>query len=435
MEVNLIMDYNKSSNLSYFVTTNGFSMDKSNDSGAGISPNLEYYLKGVILPTIGLIGILGNSMNLVVLSWRYRRRDVDVLEKGALLGLIGLAFSDLCFCLGLLPQAMYYKSRTLFNRRGLWLYYQMYSVYYGNVFIKISTGLTLLVGVARYVGICHPLRLNARLFIGLKGIRVAIAIIYIFWVIVLIPMWWNYTVVELNYNKNETYVYLDLGPVAANRYVKLVFTYFWTCFGFFIPVAILVYCNMRLIGALWESARLREMTVRRPSLSSRDYTVKITLTLVFLILSFIILVSPSEILHFYADVVQPENYPAFELAVHCTNLCQALNFAFHFLLYCAVNASFRKSLVQVLASKCNYYKYQAQEFRIVQPGRPYGKFEGAAGFYDKRSRNNRSKSSRSSTSNKSSAKSCLLKDNHKHTRSTKQVWTLMNVSDCSVNRK
>ena len=318
--------------------------------GPGISPELEYYLKGVALPTLGLIGVLGNTMNLIVLSSRYKRREVDVLEKGALLGLIALAFSDLCFCLGLLPQAFFYKSKALFYKRGLWLYYQMYAFYYENVFIKTSTGLTLLVGVARYMGICHPLRLNAQLFIGLKGIKIAIASIYTFWIVVLIPMWWNYTVTEWKVD-NETALYLDLGPVLKNRHVKLTFTYLWTCLGYFIPVTILVYCNIRLILALWESVRLRERSVRSRSIASRDYTVRITLTLVFLILSFIMLASPSEILHFYADVVHADTYESFEMAIVCTNILQATNFAFHFLLYCAVNSSFRRAVVQVFLTR------------------------------------------------------------------------------------
>lgn len=384
---------NETVNSSLFMATDVVDIVQQRTTGrAGISPDLEYYLKGVVLPTIAVIGVFGNAMNLIVLSWRYKRRDVDVLEKGALLGLIALAFSDLCFCLGLLPQMFFYKSRTLFDKRGLSMYYQMYAAYYENVFIKTSTGLTLLVGVARYVGICHPLRLNARIFIGLKGIRIAIGMIYLFWIIVLIPMWWHYTIIDLKFPNNKTKVYLDLGPVTANRKVRLTFTYLWTCFGYFIPAAILVFCNMRLIAALWESARLRQRTVRKSSMASRDYTVKITLTLVFLILSFIILVSPSEILHFYADVVQPATYAAFELAVLCTNILQALNFAFHFMLYCAVNASFRKAVVQVFMSKC---RCQTQEIKGIPVPRQYGRLNHGLMYYDKSRRTTSSKSEQS----------------------------------------
>ena len=55
----------------------------------------------------------------------------------------------------------------------------------------------------------------------------------------------------------------------------------------------------------------------------------------------------SELLHFYLDVTQIN---AYEMGILCTNLLQALNFAFHFVLYCAVNATFRRTLIIIFYS-------------------------------------------------------------------------------------
>jgi hypothetical protein len=58
------------------------------------------------------------------------KRETDSGEKGALIGLIALAVSDMFFCIGVIPQAFYDGFRTVFHEQ-LWLYYQVnYSLSY-----------------------------------------------------------------------------------------------------------------------------------------------------------------------------------------------------------------------------------------------------------------------------------------------------------------
>jgi hypothetical protein len=52
------------------------------------------------------------------------KRETDSGEKGALIGLIVLAGSDMFFCIGVIPQAFYEGFGTLFYSR-LELYYQV----------------------------------------------------------------------------------------------------------------------------------------------------------------------------------------------------------------------------------------------------------------------------------------------------------------------
>ena len=319
------------------------STSTSSDYIAGISPELEYYLKGVLLPIIGLCGVVGNLLNLVVLSWRYKSRGVDVLEKGALLGLIALAVSDLFFCLGLLPYLYYYTTRTMFYAQSLQMYHQMYAAYYHNLFLRISSWLTLLVALARYVVICHPFQ--ARIFIGLSRIRFAIVFTYIFWILFLLPMLWTYSIQEYTPENSTTMYIVDHGYFAKNHLMKMTFMYMWNIFGFAIPVVIVTYCNIRFIFALRESMKLHAASVYSHKGTDWDYTVRITTTLIALIVAFVLLVVPSDILHFYSDVIEAKAYLAFEVAVVVTNILQAINFAFHFLLYCAVNVTFRRTLV------------------------------------------------------------------------------------------
>ena len=331
------------------------------ESLAGVSPEVEYYLKGVLLPIIGLFGVIGNLLNLVVLSWRYKSRGVDVLEKGALLGLLALAFSDLCFCAGLLPFTQFYGTKTVYFSASLQMYHQLYTSYFQNVFLRISSWLTLLVGLARYVVICHPFR--ARIFIGLHGIRFSIVFTYVFWILFLLPMIWTYSVREWTpVNATSSIYILDIGYFSENKIYRMNFMYMWSLVGFAVPAIIVAFCNVCLIKALRESMKLRAASVRSSRNKDSDYTVRITSTLIALIIGFILLVSPSEILHFYGDVIEAKTYYAFEIAVIVTNILQATNFAFHFILYCAVNVTFRRTLCGL----CRLGTRQGQSSAVVE---------------------------------------------------------------------
>ena len=305
---------------------------------------LRHIFNRVFIPIIGFSGFLGNILNLAILSWRCNKREVDVLERGALLGLIALAVSDLCFCVGILPKLCFYEANVVFSSKNFEYYFQVYGVYFHNVFIKVSTWLTVIIATARYVAICHPLR--ARIFTGLFATKVAIIDTYVIWFILMSPLLWSHDAQQHTF-ANEIFYIIDLGYFQQNLTLKLTFTYIWALIGYFIPVAVLTFCNINLIRALRQSRKWRECSARSAP-SGRDANVRITSTLVALIAMFLVLVSPSELIHFYSDVrYSRTSYPAIEMGILYTNLLQSMNFAFHFVLYCAVNVTFRRTIVKL----------------------------------------------------------------------------------------
>ena len=315
----------------------------------GASYDWDYIINGAIIPAISVCGIIGNFLNLVILSWRYKKKGVDVLEKGSLLGLISLTVSDMMFCIVILPHMFYYKQKTAFNQYSFRMFYHVYGIYFQNVFIKTSTFLTLVVGVARYLGICHPLR--ARVFISLKGMRVTCTLTYVLWFSLMSPMLWMYKIEEFPIS-NTTIMYVtDLGTFGTNKSLNTTCTYTWALVGYFIPVAVLAFCNVNLIRALRQSMRLRRTSARGSGSSTavhHEVSLRITLTLILLIVMFMVLVSPSEILHFVLEVFDKNQYQYFEVIMMFSNVLQAVNFAFHFVLYCIVNTTFRKSMVNLV---------------------------------------------------------------------------------------
>lgn len=319
------------------------------ESETPIAGRVTEALDTIVIPFLGFFGIFGNLLNLTILTFRYRKREVDVLEKGALLGLIALAVSDALFCFGLLPNVVSLESETLFECKNVHLYHRVYGAYYNNVFIKTSTWLTMVIAMARYLGICYPLR--ARILIGLLSTKIAVAVSFVVWILLSLPLMWTYKIVDVDLvidNRTMKYL-LDAGTFGRNMTLKMTFTYIWAIIGYFIPVAILTFCNVCLIRALRQSEVLRAQSTRGQSKTSRDIHQKITVTLICLVGMFILLVSPSEFLHFYLDIGIAKHFTSQELAVVITNLLQTINFSCHFVLYVTVNVTFRRTLIKVMS--------------------------------------------------------------------------------------
>ncbi len=333
-------------NLSQNMTEQSYDCYGDEDRKA-TSPTGEFIINGVIVPTIGALGILGNLLNLGILSWRSWRKDDDTLEKVALVGLISLAVSDMCFCITVVPGFVCWDPLSYDDTKSFQLLYQAYGGYFKNVFIKTSTWLTMIVASARYVAICHPLR--ARMCFGLTPTKIAIIFTYVFWAVLSLPLLWEFKIIEFApHNITEAYV-LDFGPFSMeNQAFKTTWNYVYAVLGYFIPISILAFCNVCLIRALRESRLLRETVATRSIKTSatRQGNHRITLTLVMLVLMFFLLVSPSELLHF-VNQVTPEYVTVYELGILFTNVLQAVNFAFHFVLYVVVNVTFRRSLVNM----------------------------------------------------------------------------------------
>ena len=144
---------------------------------------------------------------------------------------------------------------------------------------------------------------------------------------------------------------IDVETFDTNKKLNSIFNYLWAFLGYFIPVAVLAFCNVWLILALRESRVLRETAARVSSRSAgyssaRRSSNRITFTLIALVVMFIVLVSPSEIVQFYVHV-QPEALNALQIAITVANLLQTINFALTFVLYCAVNVTFRRAVVSM----------------------------------------------------------------------------------------
>lgn len=119
----------------------------------------EFYMNGIVLNLVAIVGLLGNILSMIILSRPHMRSSINYL-------LIGLARSDTILII---------TSMLLFGLRSIYPYTGYTFFYYYFIMPQIipvifplasaaqtaSSYLTLMVSLERYVAVCHPLRARA----------------------------------------------------------------------------------------------------------------------------------------------------------------------------------------------------------------------------------------------------------------------------------
>ncbi|XP_064610692.1 neurotensin receptor type 1-like [Liolophura sinensis] len=380
---------------------------------------IHYYMMGVGTPVVCGFGLIGNTLNLLVLTREKKHRHLTKMEKSAHMGLIALAFSDFMFCLlamlfTILPLQDHYPQKSIV------LYYDYFGGSFISIFIICSTWLIVCMAGERYFAVCHPFR--ARKIISLKKTRISITLIFVCCTLFSTPLFLERVIEEVscsNGNNGTWYVIKHRHGYTTNMVAvrRLV----WSILADFVPCISLVFFNTCLIWKIQKAKTLRKKMsgISRDDKSmftsstaireknSKYYTTpnssshnkeeskdfgtalnkkplnghqhsfaptrtcshvqlrtnphgyrrrddsalnSVTATLVAVVVLFLILVSPSEILKFatyYMGKFSNKNY-TYLMIRDVTNFMQAVNFSVNFILYCAVNKSFRQTLASIL---------------------------------------------------------------------------------------
>ena len=208
-----------------------------------------------------------------------------------------------------------------------------------------STWLTVMMAVSRYIAVCHPL--HARSFISHRGTRVTIFAVWIGSLGVNVPRFWRYqprtlpcrllgldVVVPAGCQCFYYWKYPHPGGLLLNSGFATAYRAVWATVAIFVPLVALIICNWCLVKALRRSSAMQQRFCRVSSTASARVTLaestatgslrnrndsvfagpgslrtpttaghRITPTLVALVVLFIVLVGPSEILTFAKDVM------------------------------------------------------------------------------------------------------------------------------------
>lgn len=326
---------------------------------------IDHIVSDFVVPTICVFGLIGNILNLVVLTREQLRCSLKPMERSVNTGFVALALSDVLFCLFYLFDLFTHKKPTDGVYASMFkVYYKTYKEPILNIFLLSSTWLTVVMAVGRYVAVCRPIQ--ARGFINPRGTQIAIGLVFSGSVFVNMPRFWHYYVDErpclgIPWPRNDTAVglcspYVKMaGSLYLNRTFRIAYNIVLSTVGIFIPFVVLIVCNLCLIRALRRSYAMQK---RYRGNHAKDSGQRITPTLITLIVLFVILVGPSEMLTFLDQGnLSRQNslsYYRFRIAAVVTNCLLLLNFAINVVLYCILNTQFRrvmKSLFCVVVRK------------------------------------------------------------------------------------
>ena len=208
-----------------------------------------------------------------------------------------------------------------------------------------STWITVVMALMRYMGICHPF--SSRKLDGPVFSKVVYFVVFTACILFNLPSFFMYKTVELDLG-NETVYLLDIGVTDQGGLLGQAFIWAKAIVGILIPMTILSFCNCSLIRALRRSYRMRQQYRVQQTVSSTSN--RITLTLIVIMMAFLILVFPSEIMDVLGDHINKSSSQTerFLTVRSFANICQIINFAFNFVLYCIINVHFRGMLLQLL---------------------------------------------------------------------------------------
>ena len=315
--------------------------------------NFQFVAQCIFVPILCSCGILGNILTFIVLMKRMNE-STEVIEKGLLVGILALAVSDFLFCVVTLFSTYYSDDSMIFKERNLTLFFTLYGEFFQNLLIKISTWITVVMAIYRHYVVVHPI--NAKQHLTCQRSLAAILIGCIFWILIHLPQLWTWKVTKIQCTPVDKFLVLGVGTFEQNKAYRQAFLYLWAILGFFLPVCILAYCNMNLIFAMRTSRSRVSGSVRPERRSQRQAASRrINVTLISIVVCFFLFNFPSELLQFYIEIApsnQNNKGMVMSVAVTVCNVFQALNMSLNFALYCIVNSHFRKSVTNMLASRC-----------------------------------------------------------------------------------
>lgn len=311
---------------------------------------------GYVLPLVCMFGIIGNMLNLAILTRRKLQKSFKALEHAANMCLIALAFSDLMFCLFAFPTT-FLPSDDLFETKGFLLYYRIYCTGIINIFILTSTWLTVTMSVERYLAICHPFKNT--FFLTIKMTKVIIVIVYILSVLFNIPVFWRYELIDVSCDNKSTTVFQPIGvPLGHSSTFESIYRVLWAIVGNIVPLVLLVGFNILLCRKIHKSYKFRQKFRQEQDnqQSPSDAGQTLTITLVVIVVMFLILVAPSEMVMHAGQLSHSVNNPTFKAIEVIFNFMQSVNFSLNFVLYCIISPYFRRTLKYILLCKWYYQR-------------------------------------------------------------------------------
>ncbi|KAG8186389.1 hypothetical protein JTE90_026807 [Oedothorax gibbosus] len=299
----------------------------------------EFVTEGVLISTVGVLGVVANLVSLIILSRPQMRSSVNC-------GLQGLAVFDTM----VLICAVLMLGLNKLGSRVSWL--RHYSIHLSPLIIPVaypvgliaqtgSVWTTVAVTAERYVAVCHPLR--AKALCTYRRARCLQLMVTLAAVVYNIPRFWEVEHTEsFSPEMNRTVYRVVASQLRVNKlYYEVYHVWLYLLVMYFIPFLVLAVLNTHI----WRT--VRRANVERRTLSRKQEgefglaTMLLCVVCVFLACNILaLLVNVVE----YFDVFLPP-------LVWVSNLLVTVNSSVNFVIYCIFGRKFKRTFLVVF---CRY---------------------------------------------------------------------------------
>lgn len=308
----------------------------------------RFIVQKLIMPFILSFGVVGNMLNIAVLTRRWMKSSTNFY-------LTALAICDISYLT--LALTLYSKeyfpglaSSCIYNK-----YFVLVGIPFANLFSNTGVWLTLTFTVERFIGVCHVMW--GKVWCTPKRAKYIILVVALTSLLFTLPNFFENTstvekgqckIVQREFAKHGSYA---LGYMWLNQ---TLFT-----FG---PLILLSVFNILLINAVTSATKKRSsMTTGMIQTDRQERHMreqhKITVMLIAVVMVFLVCQLPQAISHLYKSFMEANNkydHPTdvrVRIVGNVSNLLVTINSSINFVLYSSFSLKFRRTF-RVLFCRC-----------------------------------------------------------------------------------
>lgn len=300
------------------------------DPTEGGLTGFEFWICGVVLNLVGILGIFGNILSMVILSRPQMRSSINYL-------LIGLARCDTVLIITSMilfgMPAIYPYTGYLFS-----YYYYIYPIISPCVYPiamasqTASVYLTFTVTLERYVAVCHPLKARALCTYGRAKIYFIVCIIFA--LLYNLPRFWEVSVITYARSENDVIFCLVASKLRRDlNYIRVYIHWCYLFFIYFIPFFSLAILNCLIYRQVQKANRERQRLSRTERREIGLATMLLCVVIVFFCLNFLALYT--NILEAFYDIIN-------DYLVKTSNLLVTINSSANFIIYVIFGEKFKR---------------------------------------------------------------------------------------------
>lgn len=317
----------------------GLTLESFRDPDAYVA--VGFWLNGVGMLLIGVMGIFGNIASMRVLSHKQMRSSANFI-------LITLASSDLILII---------TSILLFGLPLIYPYNGHLKDYFfiiaplltkitfplANIAQTISIYMTFLISFERYIAVCHPLK--ARSFCTHTRTKITILLIVLLAVIYNLTKFFETRLKEgFDEDYGKFYVVLASELRMNRQYIQIYIHWLYFIFMIFIPLAGITFFNLMILRQVRIVNRMRIKLTSKEQQDIKLTTMLFSVVIVFLICNFLSVLT---------NVLESFYNTHNDLLTKFSNFFVTINSSVNFIIYVVLVKKFRQIFIKQFASLFN----------------------------------------------------------------------------------